>query len=324
MCVDHDGGARPPLLPLELVRPGSDTVELRAVVGLNRRAPVVDATVRARIGETGPEVDCLVHRRPVDEAVILARDPVWEAGRERDDHGHPGQRRNDNAGLKGRRRRRAAELPPFEPEERNTERNRCQRAADDDRDKMLALRDRGRRRRVRRREVVGVVGGDKYDGRGRKHGDQHRQHSPGIRARQIDDRPDRHRKDRSTRKGEVQGGGEDGDRAAGQCLNRALLGSARRQPEKQEDPDAAQQAQRVPVGQREAKPIAGDIWRGGPCVWEEPRDQRGRADEEDRGGESPDHPANPRRAARDEAEQQEDEDVEEVAVELDERAVARM
>ena len=145
----------------------------------------------------------------------------------------------------------------------------------------MALGDRGRGRRVLGGEQVGVVGDDEGDGGG---GDSGREpaHGPaGPRQREVGDDPDAAGEDRAAREGEVDGGREQRDRRGAQDPRHPRPAGPGRHLKREDDPQRGEQPERVPVGDRVAEPVVGEVGADRPDVGQQPRRQRDRADDDD-------------------------------------------
>ncbi len=290
---------RPLPRPRDGVGAGTRAAQRLLLEGVEAHAPVVEAPVvtgvrepRAFVGDLDPA--------PLDEAVVLAIHVVAQAEREPRDHersrGHGG--RSDCGGEPRPPRHRQSAHPPVEQQPREPHRHREQHRESDHEHGVLPLRHGSLACGVLRHEQVGVVGGQHRDGAGRDDGEQPGERAPRPGEHEVEDDADGGGRDRPAREREVQRGGEHGRGPRAQHPQSGRLALARRQMDREYQPDSEEEAEPVPVGERVAESLRGDVLVDRQHLGQHPGQQREHANYEHRAEQGSERPRRPLRCPR--------------------------
>ena len=240
---------------------------------------------------------------------------------------HRGERRDQHHG-RGDHHRRAdrrhaqGEQTAVEQQPERAQRDGRDDAARHHRQQPVGFRARRGGAEVDLRQPLCPVGLPGRERGRRQRGDQGADQAAG--GAEQDQQPDADDggEDRAAREREVERHHEHRDRRRAGQAHPGRLAQARRHPEVQDEPDRAQHPERVPVGERELQPLDLDAGVRRQLLGQEAGQQRDQAERRDREPEPAQEQPEVARLARHEPEQHEHEQVEQRAVELDDRPPA--
>ena len=107
-------------------------------------------------------------------------------------------------------------------------------------------------------------------------------------------------------------------------MHQAPLSQRAGEVEREDDAQRSQQPERVPVGDRVAQTLVGDVGGRAPHIGRHAADQPGQAHDRSAEGQAADQPAHVERTRADRAEQDQHEQIQPRSIELDQRPARRV